>query len=481
MRRIFALALLLPAAAAALLLVTNTNDAKSRAKLAPAQLREDFKVFRSALEEGHAGLYRHTGKAEMDRIFDRAAQALDRPMDASELYRVLAPVIASGVKCGHTEVRLPDALRQEINDRTPLLPLRVRILDRKVYVHQDLANADHRLAGREILSINGVPASQIVATMLAAATGDGDIMTSRRNEIDGFRFSIGLASLLGLGSPYDVTLADRKTGTQEKVRLTGTNLPKLRNAADALKPAPDTDPSLEFRDGGKIAVMRIAEFSGGLAGFYQDSFEEMQEKKTAALIIDLRNNGGGMDHLGKLLFSYFIEEPFDYYSDVYMYKLSYDFDRYASGDSIMSSLFSRGKDGKYHAVNHPNWGRQHPSRPAFRGKVFVLMNGGSFSTTTEFLTHMHARKRATFIGEEAGGGYYGNTAGFMPSVRLPNSKLEVTVPLVAYYLAVPGGKPVSRGVPPDHPVQHTIEDVIAGKDKDMELALRLARQSNQAP
>ena len=46
---------------------------------------------------------------------------------------------------------------------------------------------------------------------------------------------------------------------------------------------------------------------------------------------------------------------------------------------------------------------------------------------------------------------------------------------MSYYQAVSDYKYHDRGVLPDCPVTHTIEDLMAGKDKDMELALSLAR------
>ena len=102
------------------------------------------------------------------------------------------------------------------------------------------------------------------------------------------------------------------------------------------------------------------------------------------------------------------------------------------------SLVQKGADGKYHVVGHPNWGQQQPTEPLFAGKVFALMNGGSFSTTCEFLSTLHHHRRATFIGEEAAGGYYGNTSGMDVPVTLPHSKLVPPVNLVGYYLAIDG-------------------------------------------
>jgi len=43
----------------------------------PEKLREDFRILRGALEEGHPGIYRYTPKQMLDRRFDQAEKALD--------------------------------------------------------------------------------------------------------------------------------------------------------------------------------------------------------------------------------------------------------------------------------------------------------------------------------------------------------------------------------------------------------------------
>jgi C-terminal processing protease CtpA/Prc len=135
----------------------------------------------------------------------------------------------------------------------------------------------------------------------------------------------------------------------------------------------------------------------------------------------------------------------------------------------------RQPDGKYRVVRHPNLGIQQPSKPTFAGKVLILIDGGCFSTTAEFLSQAHYHKRATFIGEESGGGYYGNTSGVVPALTLPNTKLIVYVPLVTYYVAVSGYRDAAHGVLPDYPIRYSIEELLAGKDKELALALELAR------
>jgi len=79
----------------------------------PAQLREDFRIARQSLEEGHSGLYRYTNKAELDRIFDEAEESLDHPMGLDEFYRVMATTIAA-IKCGHTDLSMPADAEAEL-------------------------------------------------------------------------------------------------------------------------------------------------------------------------------------------------------------------------------------------------------------------------------------------------------------------------------------------------------------------------------
>jgi C-terminal processing protease CtpA/Prc len=141
--------------------------------------------------------------------------------------------------------------------------------------------------------------------------------------------------------------------------------------------------------------------------FFRESFAEIDRKKSGVLILDLRDNGGGADDLGKLLLSYLIDEPFQYYDDLMLNGLDFGFRKYTPRKrALPAELLERQPNGKYRMVKHPNWGVQQPSKPTFAGKVYILINGNSFSTTSEFLSHAHARKRAAFIGEESGGGYY---------------------------------------------------------------------------
>ena len=475
------LAHLLIAIALAALLSAQTRPP---AKVEPSLLQEDFRIYRSALEEGHSGIYRYTPKPEMDRAFDAAAKHIVRSMSALEFYRLLAPVVAK-IKCGHTAVLPPRDVQEAIAKTIPLFPFDVEVLDGKVYTLREYMPDERHLTGLEVREINGVPIERILATMIAATPGDGDSETVRPWRIGhGGAFPALLYSLLGIESPFVIEFRDPGSGAGRVVRLSGVRGDFRETIAAVRYPQdqkPDSAADVKFLDGGRIAVLTIRQF-GGNAGsrFFDDTFEQIRRQNSRSLIIDVRNNSGGADELGKKLLSFLVDQPFQYYDDLVLNARDFSFSRYVEGGGgvIPESMVERGADGKFHNIQHPNWGIQQPSQPYFAGQVLALMNGGSFSTTCEFLSNLHSRKRATFIGEEAAGGYYGNTSGRMPTVVLPNSKVAVRVPLQTYYLAVKDGDP-RRSILPDVEVKPAIQDLLAGSDPVRGKALELARARRQ--
>ncbi len=366
----------------------------------------------------------------------------------------------------------------------PLLPLTVRVFDGHLYVYRDYSADNQKLEGDEVVSINGVSAKRIVNAMMTVVTGDGNTRTAKPYRIghQGY-FNTFLYSLLGIESPFRIVCQDEH-GRKTTLKMEGILCRKLSEVSTARDPKASTNANLAFLDEGKIAVLTIrhwyryvdSEAKETLDDFLQKSFEQIQQKESSNLIIDLRDNDGGLDEPGKQLFSYLWPEPFTYYRDLVINAREFDFFKYvADAKPIPSGIVEPRADGRFRFVKHKNWGLQQPGQPNFGGRVFALVNGGSFSTTCEFLSILHFHKRGILIGEEPSGGYYQNTSGFSANVVLPNSKLVLPLRLTTYYLALSGYKRADRSVLPDYPVRHPIADLLARKDKDMELALSLAR------
>jgi len=152
----FAQLIIAIAIAAPLSAQTRLQTTRPPAKIEPGLLQEDFRIFRSALEEGHSGIYRYTPKAELDRSFDTAAKQIVRPMSALEFYRMLAPVVAE-IKCGHTAVLPPRDIQAALAETIPLFPFDVEVSDGKVYTLREYMPDEQHLTGLEVREINRVP------------------------------------------------------------------------------------------------------------------------------------------------------------------------------------------------------------------------------------------------------------------------------------------------------------------------------------
>ena len=86
---------------------------------------------------------------------------------------------------------------------------------------------------------------------------------------------------------------------------------------------------------------------------------------------------------------------------------------------------------------------------------------------------MKSYQLATFIGNESGGAYYGNTSGYLVTVTLPNSKLRLILPLVNYRTNVVPIEKIGRGVTPDFPKTPSITDLVNGIDTELEFTRQL--------
>ncbi len=121
------------------------------------QLEEDYAVFRSALQEAHAGLYRYAPRPAMDALLEKGASGIRKGMTEAEFFRYLYPLLAQ-IRDGHTKLHRqgrPDDWYAFHN--TGLFPLRLYFREGRAFVTEGSIEA-----GAEILKINGQPMSVII-------------------------------------------------------------------------------------------------------------------------------------------------------------------------------------------------------------------------------------------------------------------------------------------------------------------------------
>jgi C-terminal processing protease CtpA/Prc len=240
--------------------------------------------------------------------------------------------------------------------------------------------------------------------------------------------------------------------------------------------APRGNVALDFLDEPHLARLRVRAFDGEEFPATLDSaFRVLGERGATSLILDLRGNGGGVDEYGALLLSHLVDRPFRYFDRIKVTSIAPSFATWLprTFESMRTGTVAD-PEGGYRVTTalHAGVGRQQPAANPFLGKLVVLIDGGSFSTTADVAAHLRSWRRATFVGEETGGGYAGNTSGLNALIVLPNSRLKTKVMMYGYWNAV-APEPGGRGVVPEHVVPTRVVDLLRGTDRAMDVARTL--------
>jgi len=237
-----------------------------------------------------------------------------------------------------------------------------------------------------------------------------------------------------------------------------------------------------------VAYMKIRVFTkGDYKKFYNKCFEQIDSAKCNTLVIDLRGNTGGRLSEIDYLYSFLTDKEYLFIERAKMTKrTSYLYNSLHSGSVggvIGSVIFSPilithnllKVSSKDHSV-YFKFGSSKIKKPKennFKGKIYVLVDGMSFSASCILSTHLKATKRATFVGKETGGAYNGTVAGIFAMIELPASKLNIRAGLMTIktpYSVNPDG----YGIKPDV----EITSVKFGEDNELNWVLNQVKNVN---
>ncbi len=426
------------------------------AQFNPDEYQKDLSFLENQLNKYHSGLTRYTSQDFIDHEFQKAYSSHYK----SELdFYARITALISKIGCGHTRTAMSDEMRSDFIENQAFLPFTIKTLSDGVFVNRTLD--DKLRSGDRILEIDGIPIEDVIKKISGHLPGDGFIQTGK-DRLTELLFDVYYQLYMALDQDqYEVMVERNGKVVRELVDgVTANDVQTIRNRF------PEEDfLYLDHREG--YAYMRLRTFSYQALrdrGFdYEDfleaSFRDLKEKKVNNLILDLRGNGGGKDEYGALLVSYLSDKPFRYFDRIEVTK-SYPGRSERKGD-------------KHFITTHQGLSVWEPKSSAFKGNLYVLIDGFSFSTCADVATVLDHRGLAVFIGEETGGGYQGNTSGHTKTVRLPNTDIKIDIPMWCYTTAVPADKNVGRGVIPDHQIKQTWSDYLQEKDVVMDKAIEL--------
>ena len=470
-------------------------------KYSPAELQKDYAVFRTTLEEAHPGLYWYSSPDSINYYFNWGAAQLNDSLTEPQFRHVLSYVTAR-INCGHTTIRSSKryARYSDTSRIRRIFPLSLKLWEENAVVAANINPRDSILTrGTEIRSINGVAVSEIADSLFKFLSTDGYNRTHKFQTLSNRGFFGSLySSVYGFPPFYDIRYVD--SAGEEKRVLLRPYVPvrdtTRRRPPDVQRPPqPSRRERREMRRNAvrllkidstdRIAMMDLNSFGRGfgLKRFFRRSFRTLRKHQIEHLVIDVRGNGGGSVTNSTLLTRFLSDRPFKVADSLYAPAKRKTYSRYIQNDffnRLFITFFTRKKkDGNYHFGYYEKHHFKPRKKNHFNGQVYILTGGNSFSATTLFAGTLREQDNVTLIGEETGGGAYGNSAWLIPDVTLPKTKVRFRLPL--FRLVINRDLPHNgRGVQPEIFSGPTPEAIRAGLDYKLNTTLELIRQRRSA-
>jgi len=437
-------------------------DQMSKQLCPPADLKKDIHLVQTTLEKEHPNLYLYISKKALDHKFDSLRKTIFKPITPIALYIKLQRVISS-IGDGHLTVEIdyskftPQdiAFLKKPSLQHPIYQFSYYVNGNKLFISKNLSADSTIVKGTEILSINEVPAARLIDTLNSYITGDGYNTTYKRYLMNNGVFAERYRFLFPDKDPLNILL--KSSGNLRKIKLEARQ-EKGFDSIGGTRP-----PTTEYRTltaDQNVAYLKLRTFYNepNFAG-YEGIFADIEKRKPKALVIDLRGNTGGELIWAARIYSHLLDIPRYFFrlpDEIKQQKKLYD-------DPKIRNWVNSTPMSNYQMIQ--------PYSFTFKGKVYVLIDGGSFSSSSLLAANLKNLTNVTLVGEETGGSKNILTAGVQKSVTLPHSQL-----LLKY-----GNSPAyfgdlshidGRGVMPNVTVTYQIDDFLAGKDLELDWVLK---------
>ncbi len=432
------------------------------------QLKSDVDFAYKKLQKLHPRLYWYISKEDLDYKFDSLKSSLTAPMTSGDFYFKLSPVISS-IKQGHTRlqpkierVSFKDIFTQAENRGASLYQFDYEMFDDKLYVVKNVSGDMNIKPGTEVVSVNHFKPDDFISKYRNTFASDGYNRTYTDRRLskgfpDFFYMNYDITDSVFCQLKYNDTiqticLKEKVTSAPIKDSITtgqGAIEGGAKNKSGKTKKgrghgffdATNSKDLIFSNSDSTTAILKIENFYDGIYNrFYSNVFRQLDSLKTENLIIDLRDNPGGELGETRCLFSHLVDTSFIFIdksevtsetsilhakyfkgnplvAKVFL-ALLYPFELLSRG--MLASMVQKGDDNRYY-IPFPESLSSSSKPNSFKGKVYVLINGGTFSASCLLASNLKGSKRAFFVGEETGGAANGTVAGKIAAFILPKS------------------------------------------------------------
>lgn len=460
-------------------------------RLSGSAIRSDLDLLRQAFETVHPGLARYLAPGGFADRVERVKRWAGKGRSSAELFVALTRLTAA-IRCGHTYLN-PNNQRRSIEEALfsgrDRVPFTFRWFDGRMIVTGLRRSGIPIARGSEILAIDGVPVAELLRTMFPLTRADGSNDGKRLAQLGGTAtdryaaFDVFRPLLFEVRSDGMVRVSVRPfRGDRRTIDLPALTQTELQAA---LQERGDARSWTFSMDAARVGILTMPDWvtyrsTWDWQGYLDEIMDRLIDERARGLVIDLRGNEGGTE-CGWHILDRLIAREFAL--PQYAYRTRYrtlpkplnkaldtwdpnfrDWGSAASGpDSDGFYILKREQDMA---------GSIEPRGGRFAGKVALLVDAACSSATFQFAYAIQQGGVATLIGEPTGGNRRGINGGAYFFVRLPETGLEVDLPIIGSFPPTP--QP-DAGVLPNLRVMPTVTDIAEGRDPTMAVAISTVR------
>ncbi len=404
--------------------------------LLKADIASDLNYMIKSIEDVHPDPYHSNSREYIHSLKDSMLSVLPDTVSRNKAYLTFKRLTAAYGE-GHTDVML-FITPVDLHKYQHSFPLWIDSWNDSGFIVRDNAfDSIDIKSGDIITSINGVPESFIKREIPKYS---GESATYALSQAMGLLFPLWI-ELLDIYSPFDIKFL--RDGTEKSIKMHGVSAISYNNLySEYLNANP---PSYSFTIiENNIAYIEFNSFSNPkqFKKFLKRSFSDIRKNNCPGLIIDMRNNGGGMADLDIMLLDFINDKPYTwiYAKDTKISRYHKEFQKAVASNYSNRAYNLKGREAYFEAPDNTIYSERDTivitpgkNRLRYSGPVCFLIGPKCFSNAQSFIELADDQGIGTLIGEplETKPGGYADLCYFV----LPETKFKFSTS-TAYFFPI---------------------------------------------
>lgn len=474
----------------------------STLKAIPAkQLLEDYELIKTMILEVHPGTYRYNTGEDIETALAELKSKFSQSLTHQEAYVAISKMTAQ-LKCDHTKAGFNNqdvTINSIIHYQNDKVPFTFQWVEDEMIVTYNASENKALKRGSKIISMNSIPVLEIRQRMLPLIGADGATDKNRiyKTEVNGYDFRYNAFDIFypllypSKGGKLELQVQQINSNKTEAIQV--TRLSREDRLSTLITRYPDFPKSRDDMWNFEILENNIAKLtlnSFGLNGwkamtidykaFLAKAFGKIKDKGIDNLIIDIRENTGGNDEMAKELFKYLAKREFDYLREgrtrfiMFPESLKPHIRKFDENPwyYILSPTDTNTADGYYIFKDNFTPRKDTSEYPIYQGNTYMITSSANTSLAYYTAARFKFQGLGLTVGQETGGNLNDINGGQILFLKLPNSDIEIDVPIIGGFSNTP--KP-NTGVQPDLEITYRRDDIVQHKDLEVEVILKLIK------